>query len=99
VAKEYPWPPPPGKKAIIMDQDFDIDVTFEESANESLIASLSKADLKKKCDSLPHELVEAATAILVDKRTYSDVSQALGIRQPELVRAIHRAKLIISGDK
>jgi DNA-directed RNA polymerase specialized sigma24 family protein len=99
VAKEYPWPPPPGKKAIIMDQDFDIDVTFEESANESLIASLSKADLKKRCDSLPHELVEAATAILVDKRTYSDVSQALGIRQPELVRAIHRAKLIISGDK
>ena len=84
---------------MIMDQDFDVDVTFEESANESFIGSLSKADLKKKCDSLPHELVEAATAILVDKRTYSDVSQALGIRQPELVRAIHRAKLIISGDK
>jgi hypothetical protein len=99
VAKEYPWPPPPGKKVIIMDQDFDIDVTFEESANESLIGSLSKVDLKKKCDSLPHELVEAATAILVDKRTFSDVSQALGIRQPELVRAIHRAKLIISGEK
>jgi DNA-directed RNA polymerase specialized sigma24 family protein len=99
VAKEYPWPPPPGEKAIIMDQDFDIDVTFEESANESLIGSLSKVDLKKKVDSLPHELVEAATAILVDKRTYSDVSQALGFRQPELVRAIHRAKMIISGDK
>ena len=84
---------------MIMDQDFDIDVTLEESANESLIGSLSKADIKKKCDSLPHELVEAATAILVDKRTFSDVSQALGIRQPELVRAIHRAKFIISGDK
>jgi DNA-directed RNA polymerase specialized sigma24 family protein len=99
VAKGYPWPPFPGKKAMMMDQDFDVDVRFEESANESLIDSLSKADLKKKVDSLPHELVEAATAILVDKRTYSDVSQALGIRQPELVRAIHRAKLIISGEK
>jgi hypothetical protein len=52
---------------MIMDQDFDIDVTFEESANESVIGSLSKADLKKKVDSLPHELVEAATAILVEK--------------------------------
>ena len=33
--------------------------------------------------------------MLVQGRTYSDVSQELGIRQPELVRAIHRARAII----
>ncbi len=80
-----------------MEKDFDLDVTFEETANESLIASLSSADLKKKIDALPHDLIPAATGILVEKRTYSDVSQELGIRQSELVRAIHRAKLLISG--
>ena len=35
------------------------------------------------------------TGILVDGRTYSDVSQELGIRQPELVRIIQRGKAII----
>ena len=80
-----------------MEIDVDLDVTFEQSANENLIASLSPAELEKKIAALPHDLVAAAKGILVEKRTYSDVSQQLGIRQSELVRAVHRAKLIISG--
>jgi DNA-directed RNA polymerase specialized sigma24 family protein len=33
--------------------------------------------------------------ILYEKRTMSDVSQALGIRQSELVSRLHRAQLAI----
>lgn len=82
-----------------MEPDFDIDVTFEERANEELVASLTPAELASAIAKLPAEISAAAHAILVDKRTYSDVSQALGLRQPELVRAVHRAKLLISESK
>jgi DNA-directed RNA polymerase specialized sigma24 family protein len=82
-----------------MEPDFDIDVTFEERANEKLVASLSPADLAAAIAKLPAEISAAAHAVLVEKRTYSDVSQALGLRQPELVRAVHRAKLLISESK
>ena len=34
--------------------------------------------------------------ILLEKRSYSDVSQELGIRQPELVRAVQRGRAIIA---
>jgi len=34
--------------------------------------------------------------VLLQGRTYSDVSQELGIRQPELVRALQRARAIIA---
>jgi hypothetical protein len=33
--------------------------------------------------------------VLVENRTFSDVSQRLAIRQPELVRLLHRAKVQI----
>lgn len=79
-----------------MDNEFDLDVTFDEQADESLIASLSPEKLSKLIENLPKDLVEAATGILVQRRTYSDVSQELGIRQSELVRAVHRAKVMIS---
>jgi DNA-directed RNA polymerase specialized sigma24 family protein len=82
-----------------MEPDFDIDVTFEERANEKLVASLSPAELAAAITKLPAEISVAAHAVLVEKRTYSDVSQALGLRQPELVRAVHRAKLLISESK
>jgi DNA-directed RNA polymerase specialized sigma24 family protein len=82
-----------------MEPDFDIDVTFEERANEKLVASLSPADLAAAIAKLPAEISAAAHGVLVEKRTYSDVSQALGLRQPELVRAVHRAKLLISESK
>jgi DNA-directed RNA polymerase specialized sigma24 family protein len=81
---------------MIMDKEFDLDVTFEQQADETLIASLSPAELSKHIQSLPQALIDAATGILIERRTYSDVSQSLGIRQQELVRAVHRAKMIIS---
>jgi DNA-directed RNA polymerase specialized sigma24 family protein len=79
-----------------VDNEFDLDVTFDEQADESLIASLSPEKLSKLIENLPQDLVEAATGILMQRRTYSDVSQELGIRQSELVRAVHRAKVLIS---
>jgi DNA-directed RNA polymerase specialized sigma24 family protein len=84
---------------MIVDKEFDLDVTFEQQADEKLIASLSPEQLSKHIQSLPADLVAAATGVLIEHKTYSDVSQALGIRQQELVRAIHRAKLMISESK
>ena len=78
-----------------MDNEFDLDVTFEQQADEELIASISLEKLYEQIQNLPQDLVGAATGILIEKRTYSDVSQELGIRQQELVRAVHRAKLLI----
>ena len=82
-----------------MDKEFDLDVTFEQQADEKLIASLSPEQLSKHVQNLPADLVAAATGVLIEHKTYSDVSQALGIRQQELVRAVHRAKLIIRESK
>ena len=79
-----------------MDKEFDLDVTFEQQVDEKLITSLSPEQLSKHIENLPADLVAAANGILIEHKTYSDVSQALGIRQQELVRAVHRAKLIIS---
>jgi DNA-directed RNA polymerase specialized sigma24 family protein len=79
-----------------MEPDFDLDVVFAEQADEELINSMSTSDLALAISKLPEDISAAAHAILVDKRTYSDVSQDLGLRQPELVRAVHRAKLLIS---
>jgi DNA-directed RNA polymerase specialized sigma24 family protein len=79
-----------------MDKEFDLDVTFEVQADEKLIASMSPSQLEAAIAGLPHDLIEPARGILIQGRTYSDVSQELGIRQPELVRAIHRAKLLIA---
>lgn len=78
-----------------MDNEFDLDVTFEQQADEELIASISLEKLYEHIQNLPEDLVDSATGILIEHRTYSDVSQELGIRQQELVRAVHRAKLLI----
>lgn len=82
-----------------MEKEFDLDVTFDKQADEKLIASLTPAQLEAAIAKLPHDLIDAARGILIQRRTYSDVSQELGIRQPELVRAIHRAKLLIAENK
>jgi DNA-directed RNA polymerase specialized sigma24 family protein len=79
-----------------VDNEFDLDVTFEQQADEELIASISLEKLYEHIQNLPEDLVDSATGILIEHRTYSDVSQELGIRQQELVRAVHRAKLLIS---
>lgn len=76
--------------------DFDLDVIDAEDAHrEHLVAALTAADLEASIARLPHDLQAAATGVLLQGRTYSDVSQELGIRQPELVRALHRSRAII----
>jgi DNA-directed RNA polymerase specialized sigma24 family protein len=78
------------------DDDFDLDVVDPEDARlEQLVAALNPADLEAAIARLPHDLQAAATGVLVQRRTYSDVSQELGIRQPELVRALRRARGIM----
>ncbi len=79
------------------DDDFDLDVVDPEDARlERVVASLTPAELEAAIARLPHDLQAAATGVLVQRRTYSDVSQELGIRQPELVRALRRARGIIA---
>lgn len=79
-----------------MENEFDLDVTFDEVEDENLLSSMSEEQLKHAVSQLPHDLIAPATGILIQGRTYSDVSQELGIRQPELVRLIHRSKLLIA---
>lgn len=79
------------------DDDFDLDVVDAEDARlRHLVAALERAELTAAIDRLPHDLQAAATGVLVQRRTYSDVSQELGIRQPELVRALRRARGLIA---
>ena len=76
--------------------DFDLDVIDEADArHEQLVAALDPSHLEAAIARLPHDLQAAATGVLLQGRTYSDVSQELGIRQPELVRAVHRSRAII----
>ena len=79
-----------------MDKNFDLDVSFEE--NEPDLSSLSEAQLKTEIAKLPESIGKVAYGLLIEKRTMSDVSQALGIRQAELVTRLHRAKLTIASN-
>ncbi len=77
--------------------DFDLDVVDETDARHAAtVAALETAELEASIARLPHDLQAAATGVLLQGRTYSDVSQELGIRQPELVRAVHRSRAIIA---
>jgi DNA-directed RNA polymerase specialized sigma24 family protein len=79
------------------DDDFDLDVIEHADAHhEQFVAALDRSALERSVAALPHDLVAAATGVLLQGRTYSDVSQELGIRQPELVRALQRARAIIA---
>lgn len=78
-----------------MAHDFDLDVTFEDSGDEPDLSELSVEELRAAIDRLPEALHSVALGLLVDKRTMSDVSQDLGIRQSELVTRLHRAKLAL----
>ena len=73
---------------------FDLDISFEDDPAPDL-SKIPVEKLKAAIAELPDPLRDAATGILVEKRTFSDVSQALGIRQGELVTRIHRAQLAI----
>jgi DNA-directed RNA polymerase specialized sigma24 family protein len=76
-----------------MANEFDLDVTFEE--NEPNLSHLSVEQLQAAVNRLPDALKSVAQGLLIEKRTMSDVSQDLGIRQAELVARLHRAKLAI----
>ncbi len=75
--------------------DFDLDVTFDDDDVAPDLSAVSADDLKSAIAGLPSNLADVATLVLVEKRTLSDVSQRLAIRQPELVRRLHRAKVQI----
>ena len=77
-----------------MANEFDLDVTFEE--NDPDLSYLSTEQLQAAVNELSDALRPVAQGLLIDKRTMSDVSQDLGIRQAELVTRLHRAKLAIS---
>ena len=75
--------------------DFDLDVTFEEDDVAPDLSGVSDTELNSAIAKLPSNLADVATLVIVEKRTLSDVSQRLAIRQPELVRRLHRAKVQI----
>ena len=80
-----------------MSSEYDLDVTFDEQEPDT--SHLSDAELKAKIAKLPEALRPVAQGLLIEKRTMSDVSQELAIRQAELVTRLHRAKqAILSAD-
>ena len=75
--------------------EYDLDVTFEEDDVAPDLSAVSKDDLLSAIAQLPKNQADVAQHVLVESRTLSDVSQRLAIRQPELVRLLHRAKVQI----
>lgn len=73
---------------------FDLDISFEDDPAPDL-SKFPVAKLRAAIEELPEALKVVAEGILLEKRTMSDVSQALGIRQGELVTRLHRAQLAI----
>ena len=73
---------------------FDLDVSFE--GDEPDLSKIPAEQLDKAVSELPEALQAVARGLLIEKRTMSDVSQDLGIRQGELVTRLHRAMLAIS---
>lgn len=77
-----------------MSNFFDLDVSFD--GDEPDLSKIPADKLEAAVAELPEALEEVARGLLIEKRTMSDVSQALGIRQGELVSRLHRAMLSIS---
>jgi DNA-directed RNA polymerase specialized sigma24 family protein len=77
-----------------MAHDFDLDVSFE--GDQPDLSSVPAEHIAAAVEQLPEALQAVASGLLIDKRTMSDVSQDLGIRQSELVARLHRATLLIS---
>jgi DNA-directed RNA polymerase specialized sigma24 family protein len=78
-----------------MSSFFDLDISFEDDGEVPDSSKLPAATLKAAIETLPGALRDVAMGVLYEKRTMSDVSQALGIRQSELVTRLHRAQLAI----
>lgn len=78
----------------MQNREFDLDVTFE--GQEPDLSGYTHEQLSHAVALLPESIRPVAHGILLEKRTMSDVSQALGIRQAELVARLHRAKVAIA---
>lgn len=74
---------------------FDLDISFEDDGELPDASKIPAEKLKAAIDTLPEALKAVAMGVLYEKRTMSDVSQDLGIRQSELVTRLHRAQLAI----
>ncbi|MBM3656496.1 MAG: hypothetical protein FJW91_06070 [Actinobacteria bacterium] len=79
-----------------MSDFFDLDISFEDDGEKLDLSKIPAKDLLAAIETLPDSLREVAMGVLYQKRTFSDVSQALAIRQSELVTRLHRAQLAIS---
>lgn len=79
-----------------MSNEFDLDLGFHNEPAEPDLSHLSTDMLQAAVAGLPTALREVAIGLLLEKRTMSNVSQALGIRQSELVTRLHRAKNLIA---
>lgn len=75
--------------------EYDLDVTFDENDVAPDLSKVAQEDLVAAIAQLPKNQADVARLVLVENRTFSDVSQRLAIRQPELVRLLHRAKVQI----
>ncbi len=75
--------------------EYDLDVTFDEDDIAPDLSNVANHDLVAAIAQLPKNQADVAQLVLVENRTLSDVSQRLAIRQPELVRLLHRAKVQI----
>jgi DNA-directed RNA polymerase specialized sigma24 family protein len=75
--------------------EYDLDVTFDENDVAPDLSNVAQDDLVATIAQLPKNQADVAQLVLVENRTFSDVSQRLAIRQPELVRLLHRAKVQI----
>ena len=73
---------------------FDLDISFADDETPDL-SKIPAEKLKAAIEQLPDALREVAMGLLYEKRSFSDVSQALGVRQGELVTRLHRAQLAI----
>ena len=72
---------------------FDLDHSLDSDIAD--FTSLPPEALEEKIRHLPDLQAQVARAVLVDKRTMSDVSQAFAIRQSELVSLLNRAMLTL----
>ncbi|MBM3719798.1 MAG: hypothetical protein FJW51_04110 [Actinobacteria bacterium] len=79
-----------------MSNFFDLDISFDDDGEKLDLSKIAAKDLLAAIETLPDSLKDVAMGILYERRTFSDVSQALAIRQSELVTRLHRAQLAIS---
>jgi len=75
---------------------FDLDISFDDESEPVDLSKIPAKKLLAAIEDLPTPLKEVAMGILYERRTFSDVSQKLGIRQSELVTRLHRAHLFIA---